>query len=125
MPRTQSRAGDAAPIRQGDLGTKRGAEVYALRVGPKKPGETQYVLGFVYPPKPLKKPIGAVVDWNTGQAATRAIVVAPQALALVGCGPRVFGWPFSDVGLAAARALGERIDGSTVIRVKDWRGSVM
>lgn len=97
---------------------KQGATVYAVRVGPKAAGKTRYVVGFAYPPKP--------VTWAIGSAVTHedlpGVVVAPQAIALLGRGPRVYGWPNNEPGLAAARDTVKRIPGAVVVRVRDWRG---
>jgi hypothetical protein len=107
--------------------------VYSIRVGPKLPRGTLYVVGTHYPSKeglPLP-PIGtrvrvpglfkrAVPD-ETGDC----VVLAPGALVRLGPGPRTFGWPNSETGLAAARETASRIPGAKVIRVRDWRGGPM
>lgn len=119
-------------IEQEKKARKVGNSVYSIRVGPKLPRGTLYVVGTRYPTKaglPLP-PIGTRVrmglhDLAVPDAEGDHVVLAPGALVHLGPGPRTFGWPNSETGLRAARETASRIPGAKVIRVRDWRGGPM
>lgn len=110
------------------------ATVFSIRVGPKQPKRTLYVVGCCYPPNsglPLP-PIGTrvrLVDQGFKPPVVDPkgdhVVIAPGALVRLDKGPHTQGWPNSEVGLRAVRETAARIPDAEVIRVRDWRGGPM
>lgn len=102
---------------------------YGIRVGPKQPGRTTYVVGFSYPPctRPRKEPIGTRIDYRafdrpSDAAPLPAVVIATGCVAMLGSGPRVFGWPDTPSGKDSAQETARRIVGAVVIRVRNHQG---
>lgn len=102
---------------------------YGIRVGPKQPGRTTYVVGFSYPPvtRLRKESIGTRIDYRAFDRSSDspplpAVVIASGCVALLGKGPRVFGWPDTPSGKDSAQETARRIVGAVVIRVRNHQG---
>jgi hypothetical protein len=129
-PQTGKRATVPTPIAKAKARRARTPNfAYGIRVGPKQPGRTLYVIGFSYPPvtRLRKEPIGSHIDYRpfdkpADAPAVKAIVIASGCVAILGRGPAVFGWTDTPSGKDAAQETARRIVGAVVIRVRNHRG---